>query len=527
MKDYLQEEGCLYLRVSSKPQEEEGFSLPAQEKFLRRYAEQKNIKIVKVFAESVTGKETGRKQFNAMLKWLKAQKKACHLLCEKNDRLLRNEDDAATIKNLFLKSNVTVHLVKRNMVLDRNSTPYDIFIFMMDSAISSLYPRNLSLEVKKGMNEAAEEGYFPGKAPTGYLNYRTSKKKSQIIIDKEKAPFVIKAFELYSTGCYSFNSLAKKLTAEGFMIGKRNVTKTSIEKILNNPFYMGEFEYKGKRFLNAQHNPIITKELFYSVQKVMKARTAPHLNKHEFLYSGLIKCPCGCFLVGDIKKGRYIYYRCTGNKAEKCPRKLLKQEYVDEMVETMLKNLYCPPEAITRILEILKGMLQGKEEYEQQSLEELSKKISLLKKRLNKLYIDKLDEAITEEFYFEKKNEWQIELDELRMQFDYISKESDEILQRAKTILTLCKDAYTLYMQGDLLQKRMLLKLITSHFLWDGENLTIAIKNTLKPMFKGVFFQNGGLKESKLTLFAKDILEVCKDTENILFFETVQSFLAA
>ena len=486
------EPAFIYVRVSSKEQEETGFSIPAQVKYLQDYAKRKGFEVVEIFAESITAKEAGRKEFERMLRTIKKQKKACHLLCEKNDRLLRNEDDAATIKNIFTKTDCSVHLVKDNMILNKHSTPHEIFIFMMFSAVSSLYPRNLSKEVTKGMIEAAEEGYFPGKAPTGYLNNRTSKKKSQIVIDKATAPFVIKAFELYSTGCFTFNSLAKKLAAEGFMIGKRNCTKATIEKILHNPFYMGEFNYKGKRYFEAQHTPIITKELFYTVQKIIKEKSAPHLAKHEFLYSGLIKCSCGCMLTGDIKKKKYIYYRCTGNKDAKCKRKLLKEEIVDRMVEDIFKNLTCPTEFAEKILERLKELLQGKEQYEQESLEAIQKKISVLKNRLNKLYIDKIDEAISEEFYFEKKNEWQIELDELRMQFDYASKESDEIMQRANLIITLCKNAHSAYLSADMLLKRSLLKLICSHFLWDGENLTITIKNTLKPMFKCMFFQNGG-----------------------------------
>ncbi len=44
--------------------------------------------------------------------------------------------------------------------------------------------------------------------------------------------------------------------------------------------------------------------------------------KHEFAFSGLITCGhCGCSLVGEIKKGRYIYYHCTGYKG-KCPEPL-------------------------------------------------------------------------------------------------------------------------------------------------------------------------------------------------------------
>lgn len=187
---------------------------------------------------------------------------------------------------------------------------------------------------------------------------------------------------------------------------------------------------------------------------------------------------------------KYIYYRSTDDKDKSL--KLLKEEIVDKMVEDVFKSLYCPPEFAEKIYERLKGMLHDKEQYEQESLEAIQKKICVLKKRLNKLYVDKLDDAISEEFYFEKKNEWQIELDELRMQFDYISSENDEILKRASLILTLCKNAYSAYLSGNVLQKRTLLKLISSHFLWDDSNLTITIKNTLKPMFKCMFFQNGG-----------------------------------
>lgn len=136
---------------------------------------------------------------------------------------------------------------------------------------------------------------------------------------------------------------------------------------------------------------------------------------------------------------------------------------------------------------------------------------------MNKLYIDKIDETISEEFYFEKKNEWQIELDEARMQFDFISQENDEIIQKASVLLTLCKNAHSAYLAGDVLQKRTLLKLITSHFLWDGSNLTITIKNTLKPMFKCMFFQNGGLSGTKLTLLSKEIIEVCKKKQYYIF----------
>ena len=55
---------AIFCRVSSKEQEDTGYSLPAQEKFLRDYAEKQGLEVAKVFAisESAAGK-TQRKVF--------------------------------------------------------------------------------------------------------------------------------------------------------------------------------------------------------------------------------------------------------------------------------------------------------------------------------------------------------------------------------------------------------------------------------------------------------------------------------
>ena len=46
----------IYARVSSKDQEREGFSIPAQIKLLTQYAEQNGFEIVRIFEEVETAK---------------------------------------------------------------------------------------------------------------------------------------------------------------------------------------------------------------------------------------------------------------------------------------------------------------------------------------------------------------------------------------------------------------------------------------------------------------------------------------
>jgi DNA invertase Pin-like site-specific DNA recombinase len=60
-----------YVRVSSKEQEREGFSIPAQISLLEDYATKNGLEVAKVFTENETAKKTGRKSFNEMLNFIK------------------------------------------------------------------------------------------------------------------------------------------------------------------------------------------------------------------------------------------------------------------------------------------------------------------------------------------------------------------------------------------------------------------------------------------------------------------------
>ena len=477
----------IYTRVSSKEQEEEGYSIPAQLDFLMQYAKSKGLNVVKVYSESVTASKAGRVEFNKMLDFAKKQRYGCHVIIEKNDRTLRNEDDEALLINLAVRQGVIdLHLPKDHLILNKDSTPHEIFMFHLLCGMSCMYPRNLSREIKKGLDKKAELGDYPSRPPVGYKSIRQSKKHTRIEIDPINAGYISKIFELYSTGMYSYKSLAQRITLDGFYPRNKPCTRALIEKILINPFYMGEFEYNGKRYTDANHTPIITKELFYACKKVREYQNNPKKITHDFLYSGLITCShCGCQLTAEIKKGKYIYYHCTGNRGGTCKKHYLKEEHIDEHIKTLLSKIQPSKEDAQAIIEKFKEIVNGNFEYDKKSMEEISKKISLLKNRLNKLYIDRLDGMITDDFYKEKKKEFQDELDELELKHDNFISETDALVDMATQIIELCKNAYNHYLRADNENKRLLLKILCSNFLYDGENVVIKLKSTVEPMLLG------------------------------------------
>ena len=104
---------ALYARVSSKDQEKEGFSIPAQLKLLREYALKNGIKILREFVDVETAKTTGRKQFGEMVQFFRKHPDCRVVIVEKTDRLYRNFADYVTLEDL----GVEIHLPKEGQVI--------------------------------------------------------------------------------------------------------------------------------------------------------------------------------------------------------------------------------------------------------------------------------------------------------------------------------------------------------------------------------------------------------------------------
>src|SRR3970040_1834111 len=118
-------EAVLYVRVSSKEQEKEGFSIPAQRKLLTEYAIQHGLQIVREFEDIETAKRAGRAAFGEMVAFLQENSASRPvLLVEKTDRLYRNIKDWVTIGDL----NLEVHLVKEGVILSDDSRSSEKFM---------------------------------------------------------------------------------------------------------------------------------------------------------------------------------------------------------------------------------------------------------------------------------------------------------------------------------------------------------------------------------------------------------------
>jgi len=115
--DPARKRAVIYARVSSKEQEKEGFSIPAQLKLLKEYAAAQGLAVVEEYVDVETAKQTGRAAFGEMVAYLKAHPSVRVMLVEKTDRLYRNLKDWVTVDEL----DVEMHFPKEGVVLSRES----------------------------------------------------------------------------------------------------------------------------------------------------------------------------------------------------------------------------------------------------------------------------------------------------------------------------------------------------------------------------------------------------------------------
>ncbi|HXH93622.1 MAG TPA: recombinase family protein, partial [Thermoanaerobaculia bacterium] len=157
----------LYVRVSSREQAVEGFSIEAQRRFLLQHAAVANLRIVAEFNDEETAKTPGRSGFTAMMTYLRAHPLVRTVIVEKTDRLLRNWKDFITIDDAA----IDVVFVKEGTTFGPNSHSSQRFLQSIKVGMARHYSENLSEEVKKGLHEKCRlDGAWPAKAHIGYIN---------------------------------------------------------------------------------------------------------------------------------------------------------------------------------------------------------------------------------------------------------------------------------------------------------------------------------------------------------------------
>ncbi len=329
----------VYARFSSHRQGEQ--SIEGQVAEAERYADAHGLTIIHVYADRAqTGRNDNREQFQLMLADA-AKNKFDALIVWKTDRIGRNKEEIALNKYHLKKNGVKIYYVAE-MIPD---TPEGIILESVIEGMAAYYSEQLSQNVKRGRRASAEKAQcIGGTRPLGYITGPDKK----YVIDSEKAPVVKMVFELYAKG-QTISQIVRTLNEKGYRTLKgRQFTNNSLSTMLKNEKYIGVYAYKDEVRIENAIPQIVDTETFYKVQEMLKynQRAAAHKNaKAEYLLTEKLFCgKCGAMMVGvcgtSSTGNRHYYYSCNNQRKKKCNKKLVRQEWIENLVlEYVIKLL--------------------------------------------------------------------------------------------------------------------------------------------------------------------------------------------
>jgi len=472
-------QAVMYVRVSSKEQQQGGFSIPAQLKLLEAYSQEHGFEVVQVFQDVETAKRAGRQSFEAMLAFLRKSAGCKTILVEKTDRLYRNIRDWVTLDDL----QADIHFVKENFILNDEAKSSEKFVHGIKVLMAKNYVDNLGEEASKGMLEKARQGLYPSYPPLGYLNERESR---SIVPDPDRASLILKLFKAYATGRESYEALVLLAFQMGLRTRKGNkLSKSVIARTLDNLTYTGSFVWKGTTY-PGKYEPIISRALFDQVQERINVVTHSNPKRHDHAFRGLVRCgTCGCMVTAQTAKQKYTYYHCTHGRGD-CSEKAVREETLAEMLGEPLKGLELSQERIEWIMAQVQA--DDAEGHSQRTEERrrLERDKTDLEAKLDLIYEDKLTGTITKEFWKKKHEEYTSRLSWIQGEIQKLEQESGSDLASVERILELSQKAYSLYLARKPHEQRELLDILLLNTTLKDKTAKVELKETFGIIADGV-----------------------------------------
>lgn len=362
-----------YTRFSSDLQREE--SIEAQTRAIQSYCDQNGFVLLTVYADrGISGTSDNRPDFQRMIAD-SAKQEFDAVIVHKLDRFARNRYDSAIYKNKLKSNGVRLISVLENL----QDNPESIILESVIEGMNEYYSKNLSREVRKGLQENALECKVTGGPPA--LGYTVDKTTQKYVINEHEAQAVKIIFQMYIEG-YSYDEIISTLNNQGYRT-RRGVpfAKNSLYAILRNERYTGVYIYvkdsrknpKGKYVRHGEYDPeaviripggmpqIISEGDFQKAQAKLKERrhkAAKFNAKQEYLLSGKIHCgECGSPYAGNSRKPRpdhplYVSYKCTrkNQRNKQCKNTEINRDKLEQMVLDKLTKVVFHPDAIPQLL---------------------------------------------------------------------------------------------------------------------------------------------------------------------------------
>lgn len=484
----------IYTRVSTAAQTE-GYSLEAQTERLRKYADYKEMEVVREYCDAgKSGKSiTGRPEFQRMLQDVSEERDGvAFILVFKLSRFGRNAADVLNSLQFIQDYGVNLVCVEDGIDSSKDSGKLTITVL---SAVAEIERENILVQTMEGRKQKAREGKWNGgQAPFGY---DLDSKNSTLVVNEEEAEIVRIIYDKFVHTDMGADAICNYLNQRGYTKKKvrghelNYFARGLIMKILDNPVYIGKIAYgknvtekvKGTRdeyrrvktddylLADGLHEAIVDEETWEAAREKRK-RTGvrfvkTHSLEHEHILTGLIRCPlCGGGMSGTVqrrqnkKTGEYkdtFYYRCHHRKkvdGKICDYKpMLNQKMFNAEVEEFIRYMVAGDEFRKFVQEKLEEKVDVSAlETEREQLQKQLKQVQGSKLKLIQM-LDRLDTG--DKHYTRKYQDMQDNLYDKVAEFEKAMKDIDAKIGASYGKEITGKKLYEFLLDFDILYDKM------------------------------------------------------------------------
>lgn len=482
----------MYCRKSSESEDRQILSIDSQIKELKIIAKRLNLQIIEILTESKSAKAPGRPIFSKMLERI-YKGEANGVLCWKLDRLARNPIDGGSIIWAIKNDGISIYTPSQQYSQEQENQ----LLMYVEFGMAQKFIDDLGKNVKRGMNAKAEMGWWPQNAPLGYINTPNKKKGLRTIEkDPERFEIVKRCFKEVANGRNAM-SVYKEAIETWNLTGPssgNHIAQSTFYKMLNNPFYFGDF-YWNEKWYTGKHQAMINKDEFEVIQRMLGKKGKPIQRKQTFDLTGLFRCQqCGCALTATRKikfykrtnhLSEYTYYHCTKKRKDIiCTQKPIKETDMIEMVSKKLEEVQPSIEFIKWAKKWIKFLHQNESQFQENVLDNGRRKVTQIDNRLNKLLDLYIDGDLEKSSYELKKRELETDKHNLERKIKDTDENSKNWREKVEDVLDFTNAIVSKFRDGDKEVKHQILIKISSDLLYQSKNPLIILKNEYIPIKK-------------------------------------------
>jgi len=405
---------ALYLRVSTARQAEHDVSIPDQKRQGEAYCETRGLQLVETFIEpGASATNDRRPEFQRMIEAGTSKPAPFDVVVVHSfSRFFRDHFELEFYVRKLAKNGVKLVSITQEMGDD----PMHVMMRQIMALFDEYQSKENAKHVIRALKENARQGFWNGSLPP--IGYRTvaaeqrgAKVKKKLEIDPLHADTVRLIYRLALEGDGTTGQMGVK-NIVSYLNKRRIFTRDGgrwgigqVHRILTRRTYMGEHEFNKRtktkelkpvsEIVTVPVPPIIDKETFEAIQKLLKARNPKVMPSRVIsgptMLTGLIHCAkCGgAMTIRTGKGGRYRYYACSMKARQgptACEGMAVPMEKLDDLVADHLEGQLLQPERLETVLAAALDRREEHAERRREHIAELNKRATESELRLKRLY---------------------------------------------------------------------------------------------------------------------------------------------